>query len=340
MDLEVHMRLFSILILALSGTLWAPCVHATPSAQIEPANPQNESKNTAPEIQEQGDLTKRLESHVRALAAMKRGWDSPGLEKAARYVSNALTGMGFQVRDQSYEAQGRTYRNVIVNIGPATAPLMVIGAHYDSFASLPGADDNASGVASLLALARLLKARENHLKYRYELAAWTLEEPPFYDTVFMGSYVHAAALKKAGTPPRIAISLEMLGYFSDKANSQSFPIPQMAQLYPTTGNFITLVGRPEDGKEVQRFKAAFQKAKRIPVEALLAPTQVKGIDFSDHRSFWAHGYRALMITDTSFYRNGHYHKETDTAERLDYSRMAAVVKSIDFALKTLPVDAP
>jgi Zn-dependent M28 family amino/carboxypeptidase len=282
-----------------------------------------------------GTLAKRLEAHVRTLAAMKRGWDSPGLEAAARYIEQTLKNAGLRTRSHPFKAQEKSFRNIIAELGPADAPLVVIGAHYDSFGSRPGADDNASGVAAMIELASRLELRAKTLAFRYQMVAWTLEEPPMYDTVKMGSYVHAAHLKKTGAKVRLAISLEMLGYYSDQPNSQSFPIPEMTKLYPTTGNFIALVGRPADRAFAEVLKASFLKTQLIPTETVLAPVQMEGIDFSDHRSFWHHGYDALMITDTSFYRNSNYHKITDTPDTLDYARMSAVVRSLDQALMML-----
>jgi len=266
---------------------------------------------------------------------MKRGWNDPGLEAAAQYIEANFKTRGLVPRAQVFSARNRTFRNIIVELGPVDRSTIVIGAHYDSYGSLPGADDNASGVAALIELSAMLQSRKNSLKYRYVLAAWPLEEPPFFATPQMGSYVHAAALKKAKENIRLMISLEMLGYYSDTPKSQSFPIAAMANLYPTTGNFITLVGRPGEAQDIAQLKASFRRAKLIPTEAVIAPPQVKGIDFSDHRNFWSHGYRALMITDTSFYRNHNYHEKSDTPDRLDYKRMSAVVKSLDMALAEL-----
>lgn len=232
-----------------------------------------------------------------------------------------------------FEVEGRNYRNVIAEFGPETEERIVVGAHYDAYHAFPGADDNASGVAGLLELAGLLA--KTNLPLRVELVAYTLEEPPYFHTPHMGSGVHAESLKRQGVKVRAMISLEMIGYFSDALDSQSFPVSVLRALYPSQGNFISVVGGVGDAMLVRRIKGAMRAGASLPVYSINAPRFVPGIDFSDHLSYWNAGYPAVMITDTAFYRNHNYHTHNDTAEKLDYRRMAMVVEGVAAAVLAL-----
>lgn len=225
---------------------------------------------------------------------------------------------------------GEEYRNVIAKFGPDTADVIVIGAHYDSFDELPAADDNASGVAGLIEVARLLSNRQ--MKRRVELVGYTLEEPPYFRTEHMGSAVHARALKAAGKSVSLMLSLECIGYFSDAPNSQAFPVSALGALYPTTGDFIALVGHYRDGALAQRVRETMRRATALPVHSINAPGFVAGIDFSDHLNYWNEGFVGMMVTDTAFMRNKNYHTEDDTPEKLDYRRMADVVRGVTAAV--------
>jgi Zn-dependent M28 family amino/carboxypeptidase len=215
---------------------------------------------------------------------------------------------------------------VIARFGPDEGAATVVGAHYDSCNDTPGADDNASGVAGLLELGRLLVAHPP--RKPVELVAFPLEEPPYFRTQSMGSMQHAKSLRAANRELRFMVSLEMIGYFSDAPGSQGFPSPAIGKMYPDTGSFIAVVGQFGDFGLTRRVKARMMGASDLPVESFNAPRAVAGVDFSDHASYWAHGYPALMITDTAFMRNPNYHQITDTPETLDYVRMAKVVEGV------------
>ena len=279
----------------------------------------------------------RLEAHVRMLSETfhPRGWeDVENLERAADYIATELKQAGGEVSDQKYETSFvETYRNVIARFGPDTPERIIVGAHYDAVDGTPGADDNASGVAGLIELARLLGRTPPPI--RVELVAWTLEEPPAFPTRDMGSARHAEALREAKVKVRAAISLEMLGTFLDEPGTQTFPAPVLGLVYPSTGNFITVVGRLGEGELVRTVRSAMRGATDLPVESINAPRWVPGIDFSDHANYWDHGYPALMITDTAFYRNPRYHTAADTADTLDYVRMAKVVEGVSCAVHAL-----
>ena len=272
----------------------------------------------------------RLEKHVRYFSETvhPRNYEQmDNLNAAADYISEEFKQTGVEVTEQTFEVNGKKYRNIIAHFGPKEGAVTVIGAHYDSYADTPGADDNASGVAGLIELAHLLQ--KNPPKNSVELIAYTLEEPPFFKTENMGSVHHAHAFKTSGRPLRLMISIEMIGYFSDKSDSQNYPIGLLKTLYPNKGNFIGIIGRSAESKEARKIKALMSGATDLPVYSMNAPVSlVTGLDFSDHRNFWAEGFNALLITDTAFFRNKNYHELEDTADTLDYSRMAKVIQGI------------
>lgn len=271
----------------------------------------------------------RLEGHVRMLSETLRPRDyghPGGLDKAAEYIRVQCEKAGGRVTEQTYEMNGITWRNVLARFGPETGSRIVVGAHYDAYGDLPGADDNASGVAGLIELARLLGRTPPETPV--ELVAYTLEEPPNFRTGNMGSARHAADLKARNIPVRAMLCLEMIGFFSDQEGSQRFPVPGMGVLYPGKGNFITVVGDMASMGLVKSVKSTMQGATPLPVESLNAPRSVPGVDFSDHFPYWDAGFPAVMITDTADNRNFAYHTAGDTADRLDYRRMGQVVQGV------------
>lgn len=270
-----------------------------------------------------------LQRHVRELAVTysPRSVENPAmLEAAGDYVLAQMRAAGAQPEIQNVDVNGAVYRNFITRFGPADGPLLVIGAHYDACGQTPGADDNASGVAALLELTRLL-ARDRPSK-PVELVAYTLEEPPYFRTDFMGSYWHARSLAQQKRAVRLMVSLEMIGFYRDQAKSQDYPVAGLGVLYPDQGNFIALVGAFSDVSNMRRMKALFKGASDLPVESINAPSSVPGVDFSDHASYWRFGMPAIMVTDTAFLRNPNYHEAGDTPDTLDYVRMAKVVRAV------------
>ncbi|MBI5695262.1 MAG: M28 family peptidase [Nitrospirae bacterium] len=271
----------------------------------------------------------RLEAHVRMLSEKlpPRDWSHPAnLDKAAEYIHDELYKAGGAVSYQPYKADGKDYRNVIASFGPDTKGRIVVGANYDAAEGTPGADDNASGVAGLIELAYILGKTPPHM--RVDLVAYSLEEPPYFGTPDMGSAIHAQSLRKQEVPVRLMVSLEMLGYYSDEPGSQDYPALLLKMFYPSRGNFILVVGKFGQGEAIRDVKKAMQSASAVPVFSIRAPLVVPGIDFSDHRNYWEAGYDAVMVTDTSFYRNKQYHARKDTADALDYVRMAQVVQGV------------
>jgi hypothetical protein len=280
--------------------------------------------------------SERLEKHVRMLAEtfFPRDASHPeNLLRAADYIRAEFRQAKGKVSDQCYELRQKTYCNIIARFGPDTDERVVIGAHYDAFGERPGADDNASGVAGLIELARLLGRSTPAVQL--ELVAYTLEELPHFGTHTTGSAVHANFLRSKGIPVRLMISLEMIGYFNDGEDSQRFPFSILKLFYPSRGNFILVVGNLSQWGVTRRVKRTMRAATPLPVYSINAPSAVPGVDWSDHRYYWQAGYPALMITDTAFYRNPNYHTTKDTPDTLNYGRMALVVNGVFRAVLAL-----
>ena len=274
-------------------------------------------------------LQTALRKHVHRLAvdfAPRVHTNLTQLNKASAYIESELRATSAKVTVQRYTVTGRNFQNLIAQFGPDTNDVIVVGAHYDVAGEQPGADDNASGVAGLIELAKALSNAK--LKQRVELVAYTLEEPPYFRTANMGSAIHAKSLKANGKRVSLMLSLECIGYFSDEPNSQQLLTPLMKAVYPTTGNFIALVGNYAEGDLSRRVKRSMQQATSLPVYSINAPSILQGIDFSDHLSYWNEGFVGMMVTDTAFFRNEAYHTEDDTPDRLDYKRMAEVVVAV------------
>lgn len=257
------------------------------------------------------------------------------LTKVVHYIAGELTQYGYDVSFQSYRAQGNIYKNLIAEVKGSESPerVILVGAHYDTVTGTPGADDNASGIAGLLELARLL--RKNSFQKTVQFVAFALEEPPFFKTEFMGSYVYAKSLNEKNAAIEGVLCLEMIGYFTEEPGSQHFPLPFLRLLYPDKGNFIALVSNLKSKRFLLRVKDAFKKATDLPLETLSTFSIIPGIDFSDHWSFWEFGYPALMVTDTGFYRNPNYHSSGDTPETLNYGCMAQVVSGLKSVIEGL-----
>ncbi|MBL4752490.1 MAG: M28 family peptidase [Flavobacteriales bacterium] len=279
-----------------------------------------------------------LRQHVERLANTEkpRTYDNmKALNAAAAYIKSEFKKHSEYVRAQKYKVDYREYKNIICSFGPTDGERIIIGAHYDVCQNQPGADDNASGVAGILEIARLLKSQAPKLKYRIDLVAYTLEEPPYFRSEYMGSAVHAQYLKDKGIVVKAMICLEMIGYFSDEPKSQQYPIGLLKLFYPSRGNFITIVGKLGKGGLTRKMKRGMRAGSSIDVRSISAPKIIPGIDYSDHLNYWKHGYDAVMITNTSWYRNANYHMPTDTPETLDYVRMAEVVKGVYWAVVNL-----
>ena len=312
-----------ILVLLLSGTWYVLTSPVLPGGGDAPAVPVRLERITA-------DV-----AYLTSTPYPRNAQYMSSLLLAAEYIEAEFRKTTDRVSRQEYDMDQQLYRNVIAEFGPADGELLVIGAHYDVCYNQPGADDNASGVAGILELARLFQQLQPTLKYRIQLIGYTLEEPPYFRTQFMGSYIHALSLSEGKVPVKGMICLECIGYFSEEKGSQEYPAGILETIYPTTGNFIAVVGRLGEGKLLRPIKKGMKAGGNIPVESIKAPPSLPGIDFSDHLNYWAFGYDAVMVTNTAFYRNKNYHEPTDTKETLDYEKMAEVIKGVYWAVVNL-----
>ncbi|MDR2036437.1 MAG: M28 family peptidase [Bacteroidales bacterium] len=256
-----------------------------------------------------------------------RNYQNPELlNRTAEYILSVFRKYADTTWFQTYTVNGITYKNVICRFGTQQQPLIVVGAHYDVCGDQEGADDNGSGVVALLELARMMKGQS--LDHPVELVAYSLEEPPYFRTPYMGSYVHAQSLKESGISVYGMLAIEMIGFFSEERGSQSYPVKPMKVAYGRTGDFILLAKRTDHGAFVKRFSSAFNQLSEVRTNNIKAPAKLPGIDFSDHLNYWSLDYDALMVTNTAFYRNKNYHRPSDTMETLDISRMSLVIDAI------------
>lgn len=275
-----------------------------------------------------------VKEHLKAITKTgdyRHHLNTEALDRTAKYISNIFEQYADTTFYQSYEVNGRTYSNVICRFGThIDKPVMILGAHYDVCGNQEGADDNASGVVALLELARTIKSEE--LTRPLELVAYTLEEPPYFRTPYMGSNIHAQSLLDSDREVYGMAAIEMIGYFSDEKGSQQYPVKVMKVPYGTRGDFILLVKKSGYGDFVKNFSREFKNAKTIETSNLKAPFDIEGIDFSDHLNYWNAGFDAMMITNSAFFRNKNYHQTTDTMETLDIQRMTLVIDAIHHAI--------
>jgi Peptidase family M28 len=248
------------------------------------------------------------------------------LNKSADYIKSQFAEIADTVEFQTYDANDLEFKNVICSLGPKDAERIIIGAHYDACLDQEGADDNASGVCGLLELARLLKNEK--LKYRIDFVAYSNEEPPFFKTKNMGSYIHAKSLFDNSIKVKGMICLEMIGVYFDEPDTQDYPAFFLEWFYGNKGNFITIVQKFSNGDFGDFVSTRMKKEQVIPTKSFSAPAWIAGVGLSDQINYWDFGYSAVMITNTAFYRNKKYHTVNDTPERLDIEKMSQVVDEL------------
>jgi hypothetical protein len=292
----------------------------------------------------QPSLASRLRTHVTAIASSEHNTSTPAkLEEAARYIENTLKTEGYAIRRQEYQAGGQKVRNIevsVANVAPNKKParIFIVGAHYDSAPGAPGANDNGSGTAAVLELARLLKAMRPSQGTEVKFVFFVNEEPPWFRGEEMGSVQHARKMHDEGQHVEGALVLETIGWYSQRRNSQQLP-PGLEGRYPDTGNFIAFVGTLESSRLVQDALSAFRAASDFPAHGLAAPAYVQGVTLSDHASYNRFGYPAIMITDTAFMRYPYYHTAEDTPDKLDYDSTARVVQGLARTITALAAGA-
>jgi Zn-dependent M28 family amino/carboxypeptidase len=261
------------------------------------------------------------------------------LEAAARYIEDTFRSFGYAPAAQEYAAWSKPVRNIEVVLPGTRRPdrIWILGGHYDSVEGSPGADDNATAVAGVLEVARLLAGTKPRDTIRF--VAFVNEEPPFYKGPEMGSLVYARRCRERGENIAGMVNLEMLGYFSDEPGSQQYPYPLdrgvFRWLLPRRGDFIAFCGNSASFWFTRRCNRLFRKTVRFPTQWVAAPERLGELGMSDHWSFWQQGYPAVMVTDTAFFRNRHYHQRSDTPDKLDYRRMSTVVTGIAGVMKRL-----
>jgi Zn-dependent M28 family amino/carboxypeptidase len=287
-------------------------------------------------------LETRLRGHVEELAGAigeRNVFRPQALDEAALYITRHLKEGGFSPASQSFTAIGREVRNIEAEqTGTKRADeIVVLGAHYDSVEGCPGANDNGSGVAALLEVARALKASAPERTVRF--VAFVNEEPPFFQGPQMGSVVAARRSRARGERIIGMLSLETIGYYTNEPRTQQYPAP-LGLLYPSTGNFIGMVGNVRSRGLLTRVATAFRAATAFPIQSAVAPTSLPGVGWSDHWAYWQEGYPAIMLTDTAPYRYPHYHTVHDTPDKLQYHQFAQVVAGLIGAARTLAAANP
>jgi hypothetical protein len=257
----------------------------------------------------------------------------PQLLAAADYIETELKKAGWNVSRDEYEVGGKRCANIVAELPGKSSEIVLIGAHYDSVFGAPGANDNGSGVAALLALARRLGGQPNEQRLR--LVAFVNEEPGHFQSAHMGSYVYAGRCRARGDRISAMISLETIGYFSNVPGSQKYPMFGLGLIYPRAGNFIGFVGNVASRDLVRRAIGEFRRKARIPSEGAALPAAIPGVGWSDQWSFWQYGYPGIMVTDTAPFRYPHYHKASDTPDKLDYDSMTRVVAGMEGVIRHL-----
>jgi hypothetical protein len=257
------------------------------------------------------------------------------LAAAADYIEQSFSAAGLRVRRDRYTAWGKECDNLEAEIRGMKAPeeIVVIGGHYDSVIGAPGANDNGSGTAAVLALARRFAGKPGTRTLRF--VAFVNEEPPGFQRPEMGSWVYASRCRERGERIVAMVSLETIGCFSNEPDSQSYPLPALGLIYPTEGNFISFVGNVQSRQLVRQAIGSFRRHGQFPSQGAALPAPVPGVGWSDHWAFWQHGYPGIMVTDTAPFRYPHYHTPTDTPEQVDYEAMSRVVHALESVVAEL-----
>jgi Zn-dependent M28 family amino/carboxypeptidase len=249
------------------------------------------------------------------------------LQDASNYLSSLLREQGYVVVEHPYLVDGARVNNLEASLlgTDGTLGQVIVGAHYDSVAGTVGANDNCTGVAAVLQIAKLMRQTKPRRTVRFVLFA--NEEPPYFQTAHMGSLVYAHELRSNGVSVSAMISLETIGFYSDQSGSQKYP-PGLNLFYPSKGNFITFVGNMESRALVRESVRSFREHTRFPSEGIAAPGDWPGIGWSDQWSFWQEGFPGIMVTDTAPFRYLYYHTSNDTEDKVNFDKTARVVEGI------------
>lgn len=257
------------------------------------------------------------------------------LMAAADFLEASFAQAGYKVMRQGYTVDNQTYYNLEVEI-PGTQradEIVIVGGHYDSVSGSPGANDNGTGAAATVELARLFAGKKPSRTLRF--VEFVNEEPPFFFSEGMGSLVYASRCKQRSEKVVAMLSLETMGYYSDKIGSQQYPLPQLSSIYPLQGNFISFIGNVASGSLVRDVIASFRRHTKFPSEGTALPNEITGVSWSDQWSFWQQGYPGVMVTDTAPFRYPYYHTSNDTPDKVNYDRLARVVAGLERAIADL-----
>ncbi|TNE87399.1 MAG: M28 family peptidase [Deltaproteobacteria bacterium] len=289
---------------------------------------------TSQEAARVGRLTTTIDTLAVTIGERNVHHAPENLARAEAFLRGELESLGFEVRREAWVEDGVEVANLIAE-RPGNREIVLVGAHYDSAHGTPGADDNASGVAALLALAAEVEPGPRTLRF----VAFANEEPPFFHEADMGSRVHARGCAERGEDIVAMLSLETLAYYKDEPGTQVYP-PVVSSLYPNTGNFVGFVADRSSLALVHRVTHSFREHAAFPSQGASLPASVEGVGWSDHRSFWEQGYPAVMVTDTAPNRNPHYHEPTDLPETLDVERLSRVVTGLVGVIEDLTGATP
>jgi hypothetical protein len=336
-DRRGHNWIFLFACVAIIGALSASLIWILRMTQM----PLKSYSQPLPPISNaQLELRDRLSTEVRYLSETigeRNIWRKESLRTVVNYLCGNLQQAGYAVTERTYQVEGQEVNNLEVSVSGTDGggDTVVVGAHYDTIDGTVGADDNATGVAAVLELARKFHGSKPRKNIRFVI--FVNEEPPFFQTNRMGSVVYAQQLRRENVPISAMISLEMLGFYSDAPGSQKYP-PLLSLFYPSRGNFIGFVSNSESRDLLRRSIRAFRESTSFPSEGIAAPADWPGIGWSDQWSFWQQKYPAIMITDTALFRYPYYHTPLDTADRLDFDRMARVVEGVQRVVESLSAE--
>ena len=328
----VRIAVFVALVTGAAAAAWWTCIRMPGVSHRGPLVALDESGRGLA-VNLAADVDSLLAFHPRGVV------NQPNLRKAADWLEASLRAAGYHLRRERYALAGHPYENVVAERRGTVRPreIVVVGAHYDAVEDrklqvTPGANDNATGVAALLALARALADVDTARTLRF--VAFANEEPPSFRTEAMGSLVHARRARERGDDVVAMLSLETIGYYTDAPGTQKYP-PPLDLFYPDTGNFIAFVGNVASRRLVREAVAGFRRHTRFPSEGAALPEALPGVGWSDHWSFWQAGYPAIMVTDTAPFRYPHYHTLEDTPDKIDFERTARVVAGLEQVLREL-----
>jgi hypothetical protein len=317
----IRLAVLSVILFVLGIWVWLT-IFAMPEQSYQGQLPALQSEEIA--------IQKFLEADLKKLAVdigIRNFSQYKNLNQAENFLETELNKLGYQVKRQEYKIDEKSYYNLEVERKGINKPneIVVIGSHYDSAYTSPGANDNGTGAVSTLELARIFANKNTNRTIRF--VEFINEEPPYFWTENMGSLVYAKKLKQRGDNVVAMLSLETMGYFSDQEGSQTYPL-NVGLLYPNQGNFIAFISNLQSGDLVKKAVGSFRRHTQFPSEGIALPDTVPGVGWSDQWSFWQQGYKGIMVTDTAFFRYKHYHTEEDTIDKIDFEKLARVVNGL------------